>query len=785
MSDIAKKIDQLREEIRRHDYKYYLEATPEISDLQYDRKLDELKKLEGEHPELITPDSPTQRVGGEPITGFETVAHARPMMSIDNTYNQEDLLAWHGRVLRGLGSLYEGSIQYLAEPKVDGVAISLRYENGQLVLGATRGDGRRGDDVTQNIKTIRAIPLSLKGTKKHPVPDVVEIRGEVFMPNAEFARINEKRKQAEEEPFANPRNATAGTLKQLDPKNVASRRLEFIAHGRGEISDEPFESYRELLAAFKAWGIPTNSLTQACDSIEQVWQFIEKFQTTRTTLPYGTDGVVVKVDRYDWQEQLGYTSKSPKWCIAYKYAAEQAITKLIQVDWQVGKTGKLTPRATMEPVFVAGTTVKHATLHNLGEIRRKDIRLGDTVIIEKAGEIIPQVVQVVVEKRDKHVKPIVPPEKCPECGGEVESEHDDTGKETARHCINSECPAQFRERLIHFAARGQMDIEGVGEEVVDQLLKAGMVTHFADLYQLDAEKLADLTHVSVTKAGKEVEVRLGEKNAAQILASIEDSKSRGLARVLSGLGIMHIGTTTARVIASNIDSIDDLLSAEEEKVRATVSETGGSSKLEAVKNSAATIHAAIHSDEGKHRLAALKKDADGESDADLLRLFFEADGEGKSIWQAKWGKKKRDQIVGHFASLDELRAAKVEEFVELFDEEVVGKSLYDFLHSKDGKHTIESLKKVGVDLTSHDRAKSSADAPLAGKTLVVTGTLTKYSREGIEEVIRQHGGKATSSVSKNTSYVVAGESAGSKLDKAQKLGVPVLTEAEFDKLIGR
>ncbi len=785
MPDVSKEIEKLRDEIRRHDLKYYVEAAPEIGDLEYDRLMERLKKLEAEHPDLLTADSPSQRVGGEPITGFETVQHARPMMSIDNTYDQEELFAWHQRVIRGLGTLYEGSIQYLAEPKVDGVAISLRYKNGQLVQAATRGDGRRGDDVTQNIRTIRSIPLKLAAAKKFSVPEVVEVRGEVFMPNAEFARINEKRKRDEEEPFANPRNATAGTLKQLDWRNVASRRLEFIAHGRGEISDESAQSYSELLAAFKAWGLPTNPLTRICQSIEDVWQFIEEFQTKRTELPYGTDGVVVKVDRYDWQEQLGYTSKSPKWCIAYKYAAEQAITKLIQVDWQVGKTGKLTPRATMEPVFVAGTTVRHATLHNLGEIRRKDIRLGDTVIIEKAGEIIPQVVQVIAEKRDKQVKPIVPPEKCPECGGDVELELDDTGKETARYCINSECPAQFRERLIHFAARGQMDIEGVGEEVVDQVIKAGLVSHFADLYQLEEEKLANLTHTSVTKGGKEVEVRLGEKNARQILDSIEQSKSRGLARVLSGLGIMHIGTTTARVIASNVESIDELLSAEEEKVRATVSETGGSSKLEAAKNAAATIHAALHSAEGKQRFAEVKKEGDGEAGQDLIRLFFEAGSDGNSVWQAKWGKKKKEQIVNHFESLEELRSAKVEEFVELFDEEVVGKSLYDFLHSKDGKETIQRLKKVGVDLTSHDRVKSSADAALAGKTLVVTGTLTKYGREEIEELIRQNGGKATSSVSKNTSYLVAGESAGSKLDKAQKLGVTVLTEAEFDKLIGR
>jgi DNA ligase (NAD+) len=344
--------------------------------------LERLKKLEVGHPDLVTPDSPTKRVGGEPIKGFRTVEHSRPMLSIDNTYDRAEVIAWHNRVVKELELPHDEKITYIVEPKVDGVAVSLRYEHGLLLLGATRGDGQRGDDITQNVRTIRAIPLKLTATKKLPLPEVLEVRGEIFMPSAEFAKINERLRAAGKEPLANPRNATAGTLKQLDSQTVAKRRLDFISHGRGEISDEPFDRYSQLLEAFKSWGVPTNPLTQICHSIDEVWQFIERFQKQRTELPYGVDGVVVKVDRYDWQEQLGYTSKSPRWCIAYKYAAEQATTKLLKVDWQVGKTGKLTPRATMEPVFLAGTTVRHATLHNLGEIRRKDIRLGDTVVIE-------------------------------------------------------------------------------------------------------------------------------------------------------------------------------------------------------------------------------------------------------------------------------------------------------------------------------------------------------------------------------------------------------------------
>ena len=383
-----------------------------------------------------------------------------------------------------------------------------------------------------------------------------------------------------------------------------------------------------------------------CNSIKEVWVFIEKFQNRRTKLPYGVDGVVVKVDRYDWQEHLGYTSKAPRWCIAYKYAAEQAATKLIKVDWQVGKTGKLTPRATMEPVFLAGTTVQHATLHNLGEIRRKDIRLGDTVVIEKAGEIIPQVVQVIKEKRDKHVKLIVPPEECPECGGEVEIEQDDSGKETARYCINPECPAQFRERLIHFAGRAQMDIDGLGEEIIDQLLKEKLVSHFADLYKLDEKQLATLTHESITKQGKKVQVRLGEKKASQILESLEQSKKRINAR-LASLGIKHIGTQTARVIASRVEDIDGLISATLEKVRTIVVSDENSLNLQKSKQVANRFYEKLHSPEGKMRMEIAVESAKNKRTGNPVELFLKELPSGPKSWGVGWGEKgkgKRDRI---------------------------------------------------------------------------------------------------------------------------------------------
>jgi DNA ligase (NAD+) len=571
------------------------------------------------------------------------------------------------------------------------------------------------------VKTIRAIPLALTPSKKYPIPGVVEVRGEIYMPLAEFERLNKKVEAEGEEPFANPRNATAGTLKQLDSRIVAGRRLSIVAHGMGEVTGEPFATHSEFLSALEAWGIPTNPLTRQCETIDAVWSMIEKFGAKRATLSYGVDGVVVRVDRIDLQEELGYTSKSPRWCIAYKYAAEQAETKLLSVDWQVGKTGKLTPRANMAPVFVAGTTVQHASMHNLGEVRRRDIRIGDTVIIEKAGEIIPQVVRVVLEKRPRGLKPMAPPTKCPECGGEIEIEYDQgrvrdiehferrverekaraakeerkpeeipaplplsEEDETGRYCINPECPAQFRERIIHFAARGQMDIDGMGEKVVHQLADAGLLKSFGDIFTLHTNRDAVLALE-----------RMGEKKADNLFAGIEAAKSRGLVRVLAGLGIHHIGSTAARIVGEHFESIDALVAAPLDQIE-TLKEDGA--------------------------LAG----------------------------------------IGH----------------------EIANSLHLFLHSAEGKRVIDELRAAGVKLdVEKATAAGAAGSALAGKTLVVTGTLTKYKREEIEALIVQHGGKASGSVSKNTAYLVAGEKAGSKLEKAQSLGVPVISEAEFDELI--
>ncbi|HEX7008881.1 MAG TPA: NAD-dependent DNA ligase LigA [Phycisphaeraceae bacterium] len=566
MESVAKRIERLRNEIHRHNWLYYVENRPEISDQAFDRLLKELERLEAQHPELITPDSPTQRVGGQPLAGFRAVEHTWPMLSIDNTYDRNELAAWYQRVLRGLkiqpsageGGLFDrgDGVDLVLEPKIDGVAVSLRYEDGQLVLAATRGDGRRGDDITTNARTIRAIPLRLM--PDDGMPRLVEVRGEVYMTQEEFQRLNHQRIDQGLEPFANPRNATAGTLKQLDPRVVASRHLRFYAHGRGHLDPDPYRRHSEFLAAAKRWGLPVNPHTRQVSSLDEAWKYIEEFERYRAELGYLVDGVVVKVDRYDQQEQLGATSKAPRWCIAYKYAAEQATTRLRDVTWQVGKGGTLTPVAELEPVFVAGTTVKRASLHNVDEIRRKGVRIGDVVVIEKAGEIIPQVVRYVEDQRPRHTKAIEPPARCPSCGTPTVHLED----EVALRCVNPDCPAQLRERLIWFAGRDQMDIEGLGDKMVHQLADAGLLHSFGDIYALPQkrDRLLELE-------------RMGAKKADNLIRAIEESKSRGLARVLAGLGIRHVGTRTAAILAQHFGSIDALVEAGQEQI-AQVDEIG-------------------------------------------------------------------------------------------------------------------------------------------------------------------------------------------------------------------
>ncbi len=664
----AQRIARLRDDLNRHNRLYYVEARSEISDHDYDALLRELQDLEAAHPDLATSDSPTQRVGGEPIAGFRTVEHAARMYSIDNTYSRGELDAWAGRVRKTLGD--DAQVAYIVEPKIDGVAVSLRYEKGQLVQALTRGDGQRGDDITHNVRTIKAIPLRLASDTPRPIPHTLEVRGEIFMANADFARLNQQRERDGLEKFANPRNMTAGTLKQLDPREVAKRRLMFMAHGRGVIDPANLvDSQHAMLDTFRALDIPTNPLTRLCAAIDEVWQAIEDFQQKRATLDYATDGMVVKVDRFAQQEELGFTSKSPRWAIAYKYAAEQAQTKLQHVEWFVGKTGRVTPRATMEPVFLAGTTVTHASLHNADQIARLDLHEGDTVVIEKAGEIIPQVVMVIAEMRPQGAKLIKPPANCPSCSEPLVREED----EVDLRCINPECPAQLREKLIWFAGRDQMDIEGLGEKAVIQLCDAGLLKSFGDVFALKGQRdrLLELD-------------RMGEKKVDNLLSGIEDARKRGLARVLGSLGIRHVGTRAAQLIA------------------------------------------------------------------------------------------------GHFADIDALLAASADDLAAVHEiGPVTAESLHTFLHSAAGRHVITELRDAGVDLTAPKAHTPAADSPFTGKTIVITGTLEAFDRKALTDKLEALGAKVTGSVSKKTDLVIAGESAGSKLDKAHALGVEVWNEAQL------
>ncbi|MBX3323773.1 MAG: NAD-dependent DNA ligase LigA [Phycisphaeraceae bacterium] len=621
MRDATERIEVLRERLNQANRAYYVDARPIMSDREYDELLEELAKLESAHPELADDDSPTQRVGGEPIAGFVQRAHTLPMRSIDNSYDSGEIAAWTARVERLLdGSLFSKPV-YVCDAKIDGVAISLRYEQGSLVYALTRGDGVQGDDVTHAARTIRAIPLRLEGAGID-VPDVLEIRGEVYLPIKEFERINAEREAKDLEPFANPRNACAGTIKQLDPVAIAGRRLGFRAHGRGMISDDDFaRSHSELLAKFAVLGVPTNSIWAQCGTAEEIASAIERFNPHRHEMEFETDGMVVRVDAFAQQEQLGTTSKSPRWVIAYKYPAERKTTVLVRVEHQVGKSGKITPRAVMEPVPLAGTVVRHATLHNYGIVRQKDLHIGDTIEVEKAGEIIPYVVSVIGEKRPKGAQKVSAPSSCPACGGPIEIEPIEADEEqggnplleTSRRCLNPECPAQVRERLIWFAARGQMDIEGLGEQTIDQIRAGGVpLDHFADIFRLKEHetKLLELE-------------RMGEKKLENLLAGIEDAKGRGMARVLAGMGIRHVGTTTAKALARAFASVDDLLAApiwklmpmavnRMSKVRRAAL-TGSEAELEEVyetglgEDTAQAVHAFLHSKVGQQTFADLKR----------------------------------------------------------------------------------------------------------------------------------------------------------------------------------
>ena len=771
--DAPARIERLRAEIRRHDHLYYVLSTPEISDEQYDRLLRELGDLERAHPELVTPDSPTQRVGERPIDGFETVTHALPMLSIDNTYSPQELREFDARVRKGLG---DEPYEYVVDPKIDGVAVALRYENGLFVQGATRGDGERGDDITRNLRAVRSVPLRLLGAGSAGAspshwPRVVEARGEGYWPRPSFTEFNEQRIAAGEAAFANPRNGAAGTLKQLDSRIVAERGLAFQSHGFGVIDPLPDElrTHSDVMARFRDWGIPTSPNARRCRDIESVIAFIAEWDEKRRQLDYDTDGVVVKIERLDQRRRLGATSKAPRWCMAYKYAAEQAQSRLLAVDFQVGKLGTITPVANLEPVQLGGTTVKRATLHNFDQVRRLDLHVGDTVTVEKAGEIIPQVVTVDVARRPADAKPIRPPKKCPECAGEAVQ---DEGGVYLR-CINPACPAQIVEKLRFFCGRDQMDIEMMGEVLVAQLVGQGLVRNFADIYRLK-DRAAELPALPVSeyvnKQGKTVRVALGAKRTEALLEGIEASKQRPLARVLAALGIRHVGVNTAGLLAEHFGTIEALMAASEGEIRRALS----AKEDQTARRVAEGIHAFFRS----ARCALEELPSGLPFAAQVVRL-------GIPVLRAKRTSEKRiPQLEKAFNDVHELARAPVESIQEALEEEKrIARSVYEYFGARGGRSIVEQLRSVGVNMTQPKKHKTEA-GPLVGKTVVVTGSFDRMGRKGLEERIKALGGKVTETVSANTHFVVCGASPGSKLTKAQTLGIQVIDEDEFIRRFG-
>ncbi len=659
----AQRIAALRAEIEEHNRRYYEEAAPTISDRDYDRLYRRLLDLEEENPQLVRQDSPTRRVGSAPLKAFSQVTHRAPMLSLDNTYSEEEVGAFYRRLEKLLPN---EKIPVVVEPKVDGVAVSLLYEKGRLKYAATRGDGTVGDDITQNIRTIRTVPKALKGE----APELLEVRGEVFMTKEGFARLNAQRSEAGLPVFANPRNSAAGSLKQLDPAITAQRPLGVVFYGTGAVEGIELTHHAQLFALLQKFGLPSSQVWWRAESLEEILSHIRELEKVRHDFVYETDGAVVKVDSLVQRESLGMTAKSPRWAMAFKYEAEQVETKLHDILIQVGRTGVLTPVAALEPVVVSGSTVARATLHNEDEIQRKDIRIGDTVVIEKAGEVIPAVVSVRTDLRDGSEKEFRMPGKCPICGSKVVK---DEGQVAVR-CVNAQCPAQLKRRVEHFASRGAMDIEGLGEAMVEQLVGRDLVREVSDIYRLTSEDLAGLE-------------RMGEKSVTNLLGAIERSKQRPLWRLLFGLGVLHVGVSAARALAEQ------------------------------------------------------------------------------------------------FADLDALMAATPEELQRIPDVgEVVGASIAQFFREPGNCEMMEKLRAAGLHWQGEPRPSAPNDSRIKGTTWVITGTLSQ-PREEMAELIVEQGGKVSGSVSKKTSYVLAGEDAGSKLAKARKLGIKILSEEEFRQML--
>jgi DNA ligase (NAD+) len=660
------RIQQLREQIRRHEELYYVDANPEISDADFDALMRELQVLETEHPDLVTPDSPTQRVGGRPAEGFATVTHLAPMLSLDNAYTEDELRAFDDRVRRGLAAAEP--VTYVAELKIDGLSIALTYEDGRLVRGATRGDGVRGEDVTQNVRTVRAIPLRLNNGP----PGRIEVRGEVYLSRRAFERINQEQQDAGEPLYANARNTAAGTMRNLDPSLVARRGLLAWTYQVVSLAEPPAgRTHADMLTELRQWGAPVEPHWQTCYGIDEVVAFCQQWRDRRGSLTFETDGVVIKVNDLSLRGRLGYTSKFPRWATAFKFPAERKVAMLHRIEINIGRTGAATPFAILEPTVVAGSTISTATLHNPDDIIRKDIRPGELVIIEKAGDVIPRVVGPAHPDAPERPGRWVMPEACPVCGSQLQKPDD----EAVWRCQNSSCPSKLRRGLEHFASRGAMNIEGMGESLIAQLCDSGLISSLADVYRLDAATLEGLE-------------RMGKKSAAKLLAELEKSRSTDVWRLLYGLGIRHVGERGAQVLADHFGSIDEI-------ARASLDE------LQQVREIGPVLAASVRS----------------------------------------W-----------------------------FDEPA-------------NQQLIEEFRRAGVTLHGERKVAPAGPQPLAGKTFVITGTLAAMSREDAARQIEALGGKVTGSVSKKTSYVVVGTDAGSKLAKAEALGLTMLDETAFLRLI--
>jgi DNA ligase (NAD+) len=666
--EAEKKIESLRDKIRRHEYLYYVLDQPEISDLEFDKLMQQLKDLEAQHPQLIAPDSPTQRVGGKPREGFVKVPHSSPMLSLDNTYSEEELRAWERRVHELSG---RAEIDYVCELKLDGMSLALIYEDGKLARGITRGDGSVGEDVTLNVRTVRSVPLSIphEKLKEASIPADFEVRGELLMPLAGFKKMNEERESKGLSLFANPRNATAGTVRQLESRVTAERRLDYFSYMLLKNGRTYFDHHSKTLDALDAAGFKVNQNRKLVHSIDEAWAFIQQWEAKRDSLPYEIDGIVIKVDRTSLQEELGFTGKAPRWAIAYKYAARAGITKLEDIRVQVGRTGKLTPVAMLSPVLIGGTTVRNATLHNMDEIERLGVKIGDWVQVERGGDVIPKIAKVIEDKdHPRGHKTFHMPETCPVCGTKVVR----TEGEVDYRCVNANCPAKLRETILHFASRGVMNIDGVGDALVTQLTEKGLVKNVADIYSLTKKDLLGLE-------------RFADKSAQNIIDEIENSKKLPLERVIYGLGIRFVGERTAQFLAE------------------------------------------------------------------------------------------------HFGSMEALEKASIEELQEV--NEVgprIAESIAEFFSIPANCKLVDRLRKAGLTLTGEKKERGTK---LAGKTFVLTGTLTHFTRDEAKKMIEDAGGKVTGSVSKKTDYVVAGADAGSKLDKAKELGVKVIDEKQMQKLL--